>query len=97
LNTLFSLLTSRLNQKYYQHNIVIYHFSVSKIPSELFGSSLSHNFTIQNHEKILILMGVAVMLCHTSCDSKKEEEKKEEIKLLVTSPLKKTQPPFTSL
>jgi membrane fusion protein (multidrug efflux system) len=33
-------------------------------------------------------MGVAVMLCHTSCDSKKEE-KKEEIKLLVTSPLKK--------
>ncbi len=34
-------------------------------------------------------MGVAVMLCHTSCDSKKEEEKKEEIKLLVTSPLKK--------
>jgi membrane fusion protein (multidrug efflux system) len=47
-------------------------------------------------KKILILMGVAVMLCHTSCDSKKEE-KKEEIKLLVTSPLKKTQPPFTSL
>jgi membrane fusion protein (multidrug efflux system) len=40
-------------------------------------------------KKILILMGVAMMLCHTSCDSKKEEEKKEEIKLLVTSPLKK--------
>lgn len=34
-------------------------------------------------------MGVAVALCHTSCESTKAEEKKEELKLLVTSPLVK--------
>lgn len=38
--------------------------------------------------KILMFMGLCALLCNTSCDSKKEE-KEEEIKFLVTSPLKK--------
>ncbi|RCH56294.1 efflux RND transporter periplasmic adaptor subunit [Mucilaginibacter hurinus] len=38
--------------------------------------------------KILVLIGLIALLCHTSCTSKKEE-KEVESKLLVTSPLKK--------
>ncbi len=34
-------------------------------------------------------MSIGAMLCLTSCESKKEEEKEEQTKLLVTSPLKK--------
>jgi membrane fusion protein, multidrug efflux system len=41
-------------------------------------------------KKTLILMALGVtMLCYTSCQSKKEEEKQEQVKLLVTNPLKK--------
>jgi len=38
--------------------------------------------------KILMFMSLCIVLCTTSCNSKKEE-KEEEIKFLVTSPLKK--------
>lgn len=34
-------------------------------------------------------MSLGALLCHTSCESKKDEEKKEESKLLVTSPIQK--------
>ena len=37
--------------------------------------------------RFLMLMGLCVLLCHTSC-SKREKEKEEETKLVVTSPLK---------
>ena len=40
-------------------------------------------------KKILILIGLGALLCQTSCNSNKEEEKTEETKLLVTSPLRK--------
>ncbi|MDR6560508.1 MULTISPECIES: efflux RND transporter periplasmic adaptor subunit [unclassified Arcicella] len=40
-------------------------------------------------KKILMFMSIGAMLCLTSCESKKEEEKEEQTKLLVTSPLKK--------
>ncbi len=38
--------------------------------------------------KILMFMGLCALLCHTSCEPKKEE-KEEQLKFLVTSPLKK--------
>ena len=38
--------------------------------------------------KTLMFMGLCALMCNTSCNSKKEE-KEEEIKFLVTSPLKK--------
>lgn len=37
-------------------------------------------------KKTLMLIGLCALLCHTSCDSKKEEER--ETRFLVTSPLK---------
>src|SRR4028118_131011 len=37
-------------------------------------------------KKILTLLGLCALLCHTSCQSEHEEQK-EEIKFLVTSPL----------
>ena len=40
-------------------------------------------------KKNLILAGVGVLLCLASCATKKEEEKKEQVTFLVTSPLKK--------
>ncbi|MDQ4140490.1 MAG: efflux RND transporter periplasmic adaptor subunit [Bacteroidota bacterium] len=39
-------------------------------------------------KRIFMLMGLCALLCHTSCESKKEV-KEEETKYLVTSPLKK--------
>lgn len=38
-------------------------------------------------KRIFMLMGLGAVLCHTSCQSKKEE-KEEETKFLVTSPIK---------
>lgn len=42
-------------------------------------------------KKILILLGLYILLCHTSCQFEKAEgkENEEEVKYLVTSPLKK--------
>ena len=40
-------------------------------------------------KKNLILAGVGALLCLASCATKKEEEKKEQVTFLVTSPLKK--------
>ncbi|MEA5403253.1 efflux RND transporter periplasmic adaptor subunit [Arcicella sp. DC2W] len=40
-------------------------------------------------KKNLIIMSLGALLCYTSCESKKDEEKKEESKLLVTSPILK--------
>ncbi len=40
-------------------------------------------------KKNLILAGLGVLLCFASCTPKKEEEKKEQVTFLVTSPLKK--------
>ncbi|WP_026993732.1 efflux RND transporter periplasmic adaptor subunit [Flectobacillus major] len=39
--------------------------------------------------KILTLAGLGALLCLASCETKKEEEKKEDVKLLVTSPIRK--------
>jgi membrane fusion protein (multidrug efflux system) len=39
-------------------------------------------------KKLLMFMGLCAILCHTSCQSKKEE-KEEETKFLVTNPVKK--------
>ena len=39
-------------------------------------------------KQILVLLSLCALLCHTSCESKKEE-KVEETKYLVTSPLKR--------
>lgn len=40
-------------------------------------------------KKIFILAGLGALLCLASCASKKEEEKKEQVTFLVTSPLKR--------
>lgn len=39
-------------------------------------------------KRIVMLMGLYALLCHTSCKSSKGEEKEEATKFLVTSPLK---------
>ncbi|UUC43909.1 efflux RND transporter periplasmic adaptor subunit [Flavobacterium cerinum] len=40
-------------------------------------------------KKILMLTGLCALLCSIGCTSKKEEEKEEQVKFLVTNPIKK--------
>lgn len=56
------------------------------IPRAISISAFQTNLIMK---KVLLLVGIgATLLCHTSCESKKEE-KQEDITLLVTNPLKK--------
>lgn len=47
-----------------------------------------HKATTYSMKRTILLMGICAVVCCTSCGTK-EEEKKEELKFLVTSPLKK--------